>query len=422
MGGETFHDRNFLIAWAVAGSINVGANFLMILGMKRGKMSDTVPFLSLSPVFLLVSGYFLLGELADGRGMVGVGVIAAGGFWLSRAGAKEGGDAASGAAQEKGKSFLSALPPGAGIYIFIAMIQSVSSAFDKRGVRAAPSPILYGATISATVAVFALLKFSWQVWKDSGEHAVHSPASVPAAANGEKPEQSSQRQEAQQKPTMMRRRSSGFQADLMSSDIWEKLEVLEPPSRQTTKDEDDDSSGLSDEDQSAPDPKPKAAAAPQGPVIKRRSSFAGCDVFENVADTIARPTSKSGQQTSGANKMGHERSRQMIRRKSSMFMAPLAELEENEAEEVEPKAKKQAATSFAKRWGLMLLACALKMTAYWCQLKANERIFSSHLSAIRKSGVLLVMLLGKVLFNEEIGSKMMPVGTMLVGVAILAAK
>merc|ERR1712125_155307 len=127
-----------------------------------------------------------------------------------------------------------------------------------------------------------------------------------------------------------------------------------------------------------------------------------------------------------------QRGSQMMRRKSSMFAAPdtlgirqrasLAGLEGKDAETAEKEIKKQETVSFTKRWGLMLLACALKMTAYWCQLKANERIYSSHLSAIRKSGVLLVMLLGKVLFDEEIGNKMMPVATMLVGVAILAAK
>merc|ERR1719221_682952 len=104
-------------------------------------------------------------------------------------------------------------------------------------------------------------------------------------------------------------------------------------------------------------------------------------------------------------------------------MAPLPEPEPAPAEADKDAAKPSSeGAGAATRWGLMLLACALKMTAYWCQLKANERIFSSHLSAIRKSGVLLVMLLGKILFNEEIGSKMMPVATMLVGVAILAAK
>merc|ERR1711862_635502 len=54
---------------------------------------------------------------------------------------------------------------------------------------------------------------------------------------------------------------------------------------------------------------------------------------------------------------------------------------------------------------LMIFACALKMSAYWCQLKANEHIYSAHLSAIRKCGVLLVLFLGRVCFNERVGHK-----------------
>merc|ERR1712218_152407 len=106
------------------------------------------------------------------------------------------------------------------------------------------------------------------------------------------------------------------------------------------------------------------------------------------------------------------------RRSSSMFMAPDVVVP---APDPSTEVNQNSNTAgFATRWGLMLLACALKMAAYWCQLKANERIYSSHLSAIRKSGVLLVLLLGNVLFHEEIGNKLMPVGTMLAGVAVLA--
>lgn len=70
---------------------------------------------------------------------------------------------------------------------------------------------------------------------------------------------------------------------------------------------------------------------------------------------------------------------------------------------------------------LTLVACALKMVAYWCQLQANEFVYSAQLSAVRKSGMLLVLLLGRFLFNEDVASKWLPVSTMLVGVGLLAA-
>lgn len=69
---------------------------------------------------------------------------------------------------------------------------------------------------------------------------------------------------------------------------------------------------------------------------------------------------------------------------------------------------------------LTLFSTCLKMAAYWCQLKASDRIYSAQLSAIRKSGMLLVVLLGRLLFQEEISNKLLPVSTMIVGVGLLA--
>jgi len=268
----TFRNHDFLMAWAVSGAINVSANFLMIVGMRRGQISDTVPFLSLSPIFLLASGYIFIGESMDVSGMLGVATVAFGGLWLSRASMKT---SKVGLVPEVvGKrSFIRApqLPPGADVYIFIALIQSISSAFDKRGVRAAAAPVLYGGTISLTVSLFAFLKFLW-----------------------------------------------------LSSNSKEE----------------------------------------QSPIVRDTAS---------VQPEYRQPG------------------------KFSRVLEALPSL------------------------ALTLFACSLKMVAYWCQLKANELIFSAQLSAIRKSGMLLVLLLGRFIFNEEVASKWLPVSTMLVGVGILAA-
>lgn len=418
----TFGDRSFLTAWAVAGAINVGANFLMILGMKRGKMSDTVPYLSLSPVFLLGSGYVFLGELADANGMAGVAVIAAGGFWLSRAGAADEvndkpGDSPS---SKSTTGFLGALPPGAGIYMLIAMIQSVSSAFDKRGVRAAAAPVLYGATISATVAAFALIKFAWQQWRSGeggGEKEPSEEASKkePSEEASKKEAPSGTKSEAAgptpQRRKVMRRRSSAYLADLNIPDLWEQAEESEKPSQTP----------------SPPTEKQEQGQGPSGQgrqTLRRRSSFLGTDVLQ-MESLAADPPKPRARDESGAPAASHPKAagQRLLRRRSSLFMAPDLEPEQKPASVGNDAEKPSGETaSAATRWGLMLLACALKMMAYWCQLKANERILSSQVSAIRKSGVLLVLLLGKLLFSEEIGNKLMPVATMLMGVAVLVAK
>jgi drug/metabolite transporter (DMT)-like permease len=269
-------DWDFLLAWGVSGSINVAANFLMIIGMKRGKISDTVPFLSLSPVFLLASGYVFLGETMNWTGVIGVATVALGGLWLSRASAGDG-EAKSKAqcaseSEVVGLSYSIArlrLPPGADLYILIALIQSISSAFDKRGVRAAGSPMLYGGIISWTVSFSSLVKFLW----------------------------------------------------------LSRCRVKGKVDKGSMKGESDSLNSVR------------------------------CDIVAQILPSLA----------------------------------------------------------------LISIACALKMSAYWCQLKANELIYSAQLSAIRKSGTLMVLLLGRVVFKEEVASKWLPVSTMLIGVGLLAA-
>jgi drug/metabolite transporter (DMT)-like permease len=292
-----------LIAWAISGIINVSANFLMILGMERGQISDTVPFLSLSPIFLLASGYVLLGESMSAIGIMGVVTVALGGLWLSRASA-ETSKAEVGSDVVVKPSFVS-LPPGACIYIFIAFIQSVSSAFDKRGVRAAAAPMLYGGTISLTVSISALLKY---------------------------------------------------------------LASRETREAQYPMNDTEGNAGLF-----------------VGPVNDLGLAH-GLGNLMYEEETLSR--------TDGLDDI---KAQPRMRRKVSKAFDVLPSL------------------------CLTLVACALKMVAYWCQLQANEFVYSAQLSAVRKSGMLLVLLLGRFLFNEDVASKWLPVSTMLVGVGLLAA-
>jgi drug/metabolite transporter (DMT)-like permease len=287
---ETFKSHEFLKAWLVSGAINVCANFLMIMGMKRGQISDTVPFLSLSPIFLLASGYIFLDESLDCKGMVGVATVALGGLWLSRASVTK---AESKVAERLDRY----LPPGAGIYIFIAFIQSISSAFDKRGVRAAAAPVLFGGTISSTVSLCAFFKFIWQA---SREDKVHET------------------------------QSSGHSTSMRLGMVGAvKAQTLEETYEQDWS----------------------------------KVNIAACRV-RNI--------------------------------------------------------KNSDAMEMLYSFTLTLFSTCLKMAAYWCQLKASDRIYSAQLSAIRKSGMLLVVLLGRLLFQEEISNKLLPVSTMIVGVGLLA--
>jgi len=110
-----------------------------------------LPFLSLTPAILLLFEYVFLNEATSVNGVLGVLLISAGGFWLGRSSQTSG-----------TKSRWLVFPPGAGIFTSIAAMWSISSSFDKRGVRAA-SPLIYGATMKATIAIGAALVWGLKV-------------------------------------------------------------------------------------------------------------------------------------------------------------------------------------------------------------------------------------------------------------------
>jgi len=196
----------------------------------------------------------LLGELPRAGGTLGVVAVSFGGLWLSHTSLTVTHEADADA-HPAGTVPRLTLPPGSGIYILIAALHSVSSAFDKRGVRAA-SPLLYGAAISTTVSICAAVSYA----------------------------------------------------------------------------------------RSASNPAPNKAAE----------------------DRPGYP-------------------------------------------------------AHAGRWGLVLAASGLKLTSYWFQLKANAHLYSAHVSAIRKAGVLVVLLLSRLLFGERVKHKLPPVSLMVLGVLALTA-
>jgi len=142
---EAYSKPAFLLAWAVAGIINIVTSQMYQRGLKMGELGDTLPFLSFTPAILLVFEYVFLHEPTSANGVFGTLLISGGGFWLGRA-----------SAAPRSKSQWLVLPPGAGIFTSIAIMWSVSSSFDKRGVRAA-SALVYGSTMKATIALGAFL-------------------------------------------------------------------------------------------------------------------------------------------------------------------------------------------------------------------------------------------------------------------------
>lgn len=149
---NAFSSSDFCLAWAVSGAVNAVAMQLYYRGLMWGELGDTLPYLSLTPAFLLISEYMFLDDLASIPGVIGTLLVSLGGLWLSRASVTAADVRKPARAQVKvHRHRVGSLPPGAPTFIFIAAIYSISSTFDKRGTKAAPA-LLFGAVINATVA------------------------------------------------------------------------------------------------------------------------------------------------------------------------------------------------------------------------------------------------------------------------------
>jgi drug/metabolite transporter (DMT)-like permease len=55
---------------------------LYVRAIKLSPLSITIPFLSLTPVFLILTGWLMLGEQVDMAGMVGIGLVVSGAYFL----------------------------------------------------------------------------------------------------------------------------------------------------------------------------------------------------------------------------------------------------------------------------------------------------------------------------------------------------
>jgi uncharacterized membrane protein len=76
-------DRKFFIAFFIALPVELITIIMYMKALKLSPLSLTLPFLSLTPVFLIIVSYVILGERVSYQGGVGVFLIGAGGYILN---------------------------------------------------------------------------------------------------------------------------------------------------------------------------------------------------------------------------------------------------------------------------------------------------------------------------------------------------
>jgi len=136
-------DTLFFLAFFIALPLEVTATVLYVKALKVSPLSLTVPFLSLTPIFLIVVPYLVIGEIISLPGVMGVLLIAIGGYTLNIKETKKGFFAPFAAIRrERGSLYM----------IVVALIYSITATLGKLAIQHS-SPLFFGIIYYSVLAV-----------------------------------------------------------------------------------------------------------------------------------------------------------------------------------------------------------------------------------------------------------------------------
>ncbi|MGI0494242.1 EamA family transporter [Alkalinema pantanalense CENA528] len=130
-------------ALAIGGSINVVSFLLYIKAIKLADLSLTVPLVTLTPLFLLVTSPIIAHEFPNGADAIGVFCIVIGSYVLNL--------------REKHKGYFAPLRAlfvnkGSRLMLVVAALWSITAAFDKVGVMSS-SPFFWCVSLFSFIAL-----------------------------------------------------------------------------------------------------------------------------------------------------------------------------------------------------------------------------------------------------------------------------
>ncbi len=137
-------NRDFYIAFFLALPLEIASIVLYIKALKLSPLSLTLPFLALTPVFLIFFSYLILGEKVSFWGGVGILFIASGSYMLNINRIREG-------IFEPFRAIMK--EKGSVLMIGVALIYSLTSALGKMAVEHS-SPLFFGTTYFTVLVIF----------------------------------------------------------------------------------------------------------------------------------------------------------------------------------------------------------------------------------------------------------------------------
>ncbi len=139
-------NTQFAIALLIGGSINAVTAVLYIKAIKVSDLSLTVPLVALTPLFMLLTSPLIVGEYPNFFDCIGILLIVTGSYLLN--------------IKKKSQGYLAPFKallkePGPKFMLIVAFLWSITSNFDKIGVKNS-SPIFWLFSLFSTMTVLLL--------------------------------------------------------------------------------------------------------------------------------------------------------------------------------------------------------------------------------------------------------------------------
>lgn len=144
-------DATFGVTVAVMLPLEVTAFLLYMRALKISHLSLSIPFLAFTPVFLIFTGWLLLGETLNAWGVLGTLLIAAGSYFLGLGGEQAGFWAPL-------KSL--ARETGPRLMLVVAALYSLCAAMAKLTILHS-EPVFFGVTYSLTLTGVMMAGYPW---------------------------------------------------------------------------------------------------------------------------------------------------------------------------------------------------------------------------------------------------------------------
>ncbi len=137
-------DKEFFRAFFIALPVEIITIVLYIKALKSSPLSLTLPFLALTPVFLIFISFFIVGEVVTIRGGVGIFLIASGSYMLNISEIKKGFfEPFKVITKEKGSILM----------IGVALLYSLTASYGKLAIEHS-SPLFFAITYFIALTVF----------------------------------------------------------------------------------------------------------------------------------------------------------------------------------------------------------------------------------------------------------------------------